>query len=308
MWSKRGLIFHTDRNFEWMVTHAAVPTALPISDDLIRIYFAPRNIKGQSIPTFVDVSSKDPKQVIRINDNPILGLGKMGTFDDSGIMPCSIIRDDNKLYLYYVGWNQGVSVPYRNAIGVAISEDNGITFSRVFDGAIVDRNAEEPYFTATPWVLKEGELWHMWYASSTGFRLVDDKVEALYVIKYASSEDGLIWRRSNVTCIHPLGVDEANARPTVIKEGNRYKMWFCYRSIYDFRDGTGSYKIGYAESENAVNWERMDHMAGIHLSQEGWDSKMQAYPNVIVHNGQKMLFYNGNGFGLSGFGYAVSDI
>ena len=43
-----------------------------------------------------------------------LGLypGKMGEFDDSGVMPSSVVRiNTNKIYLYYIGWNLGVTVP-----------------------------------------------------------------------------------------------------------------------------------------------------------------------------------------------------
>jgi len=82
-------------------------------------------------------------------------------------------------------------------------------------------------------------------------------------------------------------------------------MWFAYRGSFDFRDGEDSYRIGYAESKDAVKWNRMDDRSGIKFSESGWDSKMQTYPNVIEHKGRKLLFYNGNGFGKTGIGYAV---
>ena len=44
---------------------------------------------------------------------------------------------------------------------------------------------------------------------------------------------------------------------------------------------------------------------GIDVSEEGWDSEMIAYPFVWEHKGQRYMAYNGNGFGRSGFGYAV---
>ncbi|GAB2530995.1 glycoside hydrolase family protein [Rufibacter soli] len=304
MWSKRGLIFNADNNYEWMVSHACVPTAIVIPDSKIRIYFAPRNRKGQSIPTFIDVSSENPSEVLYVHDKPILALGDLGTFDDGGIMPCSVIEDNGKLYLYYVGWNPSVSVPYRNSVGVAISNDGGFTFERLFSGPIVDRNMQEPYFTASPCVFKEGNKWQIWYASSTGFKIANNKPEPLYLIKYGFSSDGIHWTRDNVTCIYPKTPDEANARPSVIKENGIYKMWFCYRGSFDYRDGVDSYKIGYAESIDGVSWQRLDHLAGIELSSEGWDNKMQTYPCVIKIENKKYLFYNGNGFGKTGIGWA----
>jgi len=306
-WKKQGVIFNTDNNQDWMVSHACVPTVHVLNEDTFRIFFAPRNAKGQSIPTFIDVNANNPKEVKYVHGRPIMELGKLGTFDDGGIMPCCVVPTDDGLFLYYVGWNPSVSVAYRNAVGLAVSQDEGRTFRRVFPGAIVDRTRHEPYFTASPWVLRENNRWHMWYASSTGFTLVNNKPEPLYVIKYAHSENGIDWVRENITCIHPKDEFEANARAAVIKENGLYKMWFCYRGSFDYRDGKDSYRIGYAESQDAVDWQRKDEEAGIAYSESGWDSKMQTYPCVAQHEGKKYLFYNGNGFGKTGIGYAVSE-
>jgi predicted GH43/DUF377 family glycosyl hydrolase len=309
-WIKKGLVFRTEPSADgqrpWMVSHACVPTALDLGDGRIRIYFGPRNAAGQSIPTFIDVDADDPARVLAVHDRPILELGALGTFDDGGINPCSAIRVGGLVYLYYVGWNPSVSVPYRNSIGVAVSED-GANFRRPFPGAVVDRNQHEPYFTASPCVLKEGEVWRMWYASSTGFVRTDaGKVEPIYVIKYAHSRNGLDWVRDNLTCIQPLTPFEANARPAVLKEGDRYRMWFCYRGSFDYRDGADSYTIGYAESRDAVHWDRQDHRAGITRATDpqAWDGKMLAYPCVLRTTRRTYLFYNGNGFGRTGIGYA----
>ena len=35
--------------------------------------------------------------------------------------------------------------------------------------------------------------------------------------------------------------------------------------------------------------------------------KMNEYCTTYTHNGQRYLIYNGNGFGASGFGYAILD-
>ena len=305
MWSKKGLLFHVDHYNEWMVSHACVPTALQINEKIIRIFYAPRNKDGKSIPTYFDVDAEDPTKVVHVHDKPILELGQLGTFDDDGIMPCCVVRvSETCIYMYYVGWNPSVSVPYRNAIGLAISNDNGNTFQRAFSGAIVERNKEEPFFTASPFVMYEADKWHLWYASSTGFVVVEGKPEPLYEIKYAYSSNGIDWIRPNISCIPPSAKYECTARPTVIKEKGIYKMWFTYRGSFDYRDGKESYRIGYAESEDAVNWTRKDEQSGIGLSESGWDSKMQTYPSVIEVNAKKYLFYNGNGFGKTGIGLA----
>lgn len=305
MWLKKGLILNIENYNELMVSHACVPTAINIDENTTRIFYAPRNKNGKSIPTYFDVESNNPAKVKYIHDKPILELGELGTFDDDGIMPCSAVRvSDSCIYLYYVGWNPSISVPYRNAIGLAISNDNGQTFERAFQGAIVERSRQEPFFTASPFVLKENDKWHLWYASSTGFVIVNGKPEPLYEIKYAHSVDGIDWIRPNITCIPPSKQYECTARPAVIKEDGIYKMWFTFRGSFDYRDGAESYKIGYAESKDAINWLRNDELSGIKLSEEGWDSKMQTYPSIVEIKAKKYLFYNGNGFGKTGIGLA----
>lgn len=305
MWLKKGLVLTIENYNDWMISHACVPTAININENTTRIFYAPRNKKGKSIPTYFDVDPKNPAKVKYIHDKPILELGQLGTFDDDGIMPCSAVRvSDSCIYLYYVGWNPSVSVPYRNAIGLAISNDNGQTFERAFQGAIVERNKQEPFFTASPFVIKDNDKWHLWYASSTGFVVVNGKPEPLYEIKYAHSVDGVDWIRPNITCIPPSKQYECTARPAVIKENGVFKMWFTFRGSFDYRDGAESYRIGYAESKDAINWIRNDKLSGIKLSDEGWDSKMQTYPSVVEIEGKKYLFYNGNGFGKTGIGLA----
>jgi predicted GH43/DUF377 family glycosyl hydrolase len=84
-------------------------------------------------------------------------------------------------------------------------------------------------------------------------------------------------------------------------------MWFCRRGIEDFRDGSNSYRIGYARSTDVNTWKRDDSRAGIDVSSDGWDSRMIAYPYVFEVGDQVWMLYNGNGFGASGFGYAVLD-
>ncbi len=119
----------------------------------------------------------------------------------------------------------------------------------------------------------ENNKWRMWYASGTKWIALNDRPESLYKIKYCHSSDGIHWKRENITCIEPKTSLEANVRPSVIKENNKYKMWFCYRGSYDFRDGKDSYRIGYAESLDGIHWTRKDEMAGLEYYDQEWDKK-----------------------------------
>lgn len=307
-WEKKGLIFRPENDHEWMLHHASQPIADKVDDEVLRIYFGPRDEQERTRTTFIEVEAGNPSNVLYVHERPVLSLGKLGTFDDSGAMPSCIVNHEGRKYLYYNGWNRGVTVPYRNSIGLAVSEDGGLTFERAFEGPVVDRSHLEPYFCATPYVIVDDGTWKMWYASSTGWTVVYGRPEPLYQVKYAESPDGVNWIRNNTTCIAYEFDGEANARPSVVKEDGRYRMWYCYRGSVHYRtDKEQSYRLGYAESADGIEWTRKDEEVGIDRSESGWDSVMIAYPCVYEHEGRKYMLYNGNGFGASGFGYAVLE-
>jgi hypothetical protein len=222
-------------------------------------------------------------------------------------MPSFPIRRNGKVLLYYSGWNRGVTVPYRNSVGIAVSDDDGDTFRRLFEGPVLERNPLEPYIAVTPTLLKEGDLLRMWYISGVRWVEVEGKFEPVYVIKYASSRDGVAWDRPNHLCIPPAHDQEAFSHPTVIRDGDRYRMWSCFRNSADYRDGSGAYRIGYAESADGLDWRRMDDVCGLGVGEAPWASTMTCYPFVTQIDGRIVMFFNGNGFGRSGFGYAVLE-
>jgi len=152
-WRKKGLIFAPKPNGESMVSHAQGPVMDHLDNDLIRVYFGTRNSEKHTQTTYIEVRADNPKDVTYIHDGIVLGCGELGCFDDGGAMPSWIVNHDGKKYLYYVGWNAGVTVSYRNSIGIAVSEDGGRSFSRMFKGPIVDRTRTEPHFCSTPCVI-----------------------------------------------------------------------------------------------------------------------------------------------------------
>lgn len=287
-----------------MKSHAQVPTPL-VSPDCIRVYFASRPEHNLSLTTFVDLDLDNPARILRLNPNPILELGKPGTFDEHGIMPSCAVRNNDEVFLYYSGWSRGASVPYINSTGLAVSHDGGQTFKKVSDGPILAKSASDPFSATSPVVLKEANVWHMWYCSGTGWLKVAGKYEHTYDIKYARSPDGISWQTSPEPVIRQRSAAEAITRPYVVKTQAGFDMWFCYRGSHDFRDGEDAYRIGYAKSTDLRGWRREDERAGISISETGWDSRMIAYPAVVKVNGRTLMFYNGNGFGFDGFGYAT---
>lgn len=308
-WRKKGLIYHTDGRYEWNQSHAQIPTVDIMNEKYWRIYFATRDNENRSFTTFIDTEAGNPSNILYVHDKPILTLGELGTFDDCGVMPSWIVTFNNKKHLYYIGWNVQNTIPYHNSIGLAISDDNGNTFQRFSKGPIYERNHMEPYFSATSCIIIDNGIWKNWYLSCTKWEIINGKPEPYYHIKYAESIDGIGWERKGQIAIDYNNEHEGGiVRASVIKESTGYKMWYSHRKALNYRtEEKQSYRIGYAESKDGIHWSRMDNQVGIDVSSEGWDSFMIAYPHVIVYKGQKYMFYNGNGFGKTGFGYAVLE-
>jgi hypothetical protein len=310
LWKRRGLIYSPspEAGREWSQSHAQCPTVDHLSDGALRIYFGTRDAENRTRSTFIDVDPQQPERVQYVHDRPVLDLGELGCFDDAGVIPFCTVNVAGAKLLYYAGCNVGTSVPYRMSIGLAVSEDGGQSFKRVRHGPILDRTADEPHFCSAPFVVHSGSEWSMWYLSCLGWRMIGGRPEPQYHVKAARSDDGLHWHRDGSVAIDLAHQEEAITRPWVLPGPNRWRMWYCHRSLDAYRtDKEKSYRIGYAVSEDGTTWVRRDDQDGLAPAEEGWDSEMAAYPAVYEHAGRLHLIHNGNGFGRSGFGYATCE-
>ncbi len=304
----RKFLYNVNKVSDWAWSHCHKPTPLDIGNDTIRVYFGTRSKDGKTRTTFVDLDASDifDLSVKYIHDKPVIDLGKIGAFDDSGANVSSLVRHNNKIFMYYIGWNPSTTVHTRNSIGVVVSKDDGKSFHRIYDGSILDRTKDEPYYTGAVDVIKENKIFKMWYTSGKVWIMINGKPEIQYYIKYAESENGVDWIREGIDCILPSNEYEATARPSVYYEDNKYKMFYSKRRIDGFRiEPSKNYKVGYAESDDGKEWKRLDENIEFATSDSGWDSDAIAYPYILNYKNTKLCFYNGNGFGKSGFGYGI---
>lgn len=316
-WTKLGLIYKPDGSLLFSQTHAQVPFGFPISEERVRVYFATRDAKIQSATSFVELDANNLSNVLYVHDKPCITHGEVGMFDETGAMPSWFLRvpgedDIDEIWLYYTGWNKSETTHYRLGIGLAISRDGGLTFERKFNGPLVDRYIFDQVWVAQPCVMREVQAdgnvrWRMWYLSCTKIEVINGHPEPFYDVKYAESTDGIHWNRTGQVCIGYDEFTDAIGRPTVFKDGDLYRMYFSYRSATNYRtDVERSYRMGCAESADGITWTRTDDQTGIARSAEGWDAQMMDYCHIFDHQGQWTMLYNGNGFGASGFGMAVS--
>lgn len=307
-WIKKSPIFKTDNQFSWMNSHAQCPTAI-VLEDRIRIFFSARLINQESLPTFLDVEKDNPQKIIKLNSKPILERGRKGTFDENGIIPSYFIKKDYLLYFYYAGWSQCRNVPYKNFTGLAISNDNGITFEKYSEAPVFTLNKFDPLSATGPCIIERNNMYLAIYSTGIDWLEIDGKLEHTYLLTYAISDDAINWKPSGKLILNPENEFVAHCKPTIIKYNDIYHMWFSKRGSHNFRiSGANSYRLGYAYSTDLINWIRDDTKAGIDVSEEGWDSEMICYPHIVKNEEKYLMFYNGNGFGKSGFGYAELEL
>ena len=315
-WARKGLIFDpaAHRLPNGCRHHAQSPQAL-VFDDFVRIYFSTRatDASGKFLShiAFVDMD-KRLQSIIRVSGKPVIALGELGTFDEHGIFPMNVVRHGREIYGYTCGWNRRVSVSVDTAIGLAISRDDGLTFTRIGPGPVLAASLNEPCLVGDGFVRIIAGVFHMWYIFGTGWQSFAPGAapDRTYKIGHATSSDGFNWIKDEAMQIisDRLGPTESQALPAVIAIGERYHMFFCYRPSFDFRTNAArGYRLGHASSGDLKTWVRDDSCVPAEGASGEWDADMQCYPHVFECDGRICLLYNGNEFGRRGFGLAMLE-
>jgi predicted GH43/DUF377 family glycosyl hydrolase len=301
-WRKHGLAFRAAGQRPWLSTHASLPVAQPLGNGRFRVLFAGRDAANRSHVGAVEITVDGDGNVEagEPSAHPVLAPGPLGGFDDHGVYPASLVEDGARLLLYYIGWNPGPQPPlFYATIGLAVSDDGGATFVKQTRSPLVGRSEVDPLLVTSPCVRRDDGRWRMWYVSGLRWEEHGDALRSYYHVRYAESDDGRDWRREGAVAIDLQGDERNIARPCVMYEGDRWRMWYS-------ASADAGYRVGYAESADGVSWERLDKLAGIAPSAEGWDSEALAYPWVVPDGERLVMFYNGNGYGRDGFGVATA--
>lgn len=142
-----------------------------------------------------------------------------------------------------------------------------------------------------PCVLQVGDEWWMWYNGRT-----DDEFTGS--VGLATSKDGLVWTKKNkgdpVFEHGPPGSFDSTKvdHPAVLSSDGKFHMW------YTAGDAGSRYKIGYATSEDGMNWAR-ENDAGPVLgpgAKGKFDDRVVLHPAVVRDDaGLLHMWYNGVG-------------
>lgn len=293
---RRGLLISPTNELFKGFSYAANPYVLKLTEDKIRVFYNSRDAQGRSHIFSMDfdyigknfLQSSDPKLLMQ--------PGPIGSFDDSGVSVGSMCKVDSDLFFYYMGWNLGVTVPWRNSIGIASYDQERNLLVRTRNSPVMDRSEEDPYTISYPFVFHAGTDFKMFYGSNRSWNT--DKVDIDHIIKLADSIDGINWNnRREVKADFPV---EANAfcRPSILLLNKTFYMAFAYRRE--------KYKIGFMSSSDLNSWKTEGSYS---TSDNNWESDEVTYPTLFKMNDSDIfMLYCGNGYGKTGVGLTRIDI
>ncbi len=299
-WKKLGLLYCPDKEGRHpkLLSHVANPLPILMRGDVFRVFFSGRDANNRSSVGAVDVDIVDRK-VIHEHYEPLFEHGPEGSFYADGVSIGNCYEVNGIRYMLFMGWQNKEGSHWRGDIGrLVVNSDLSLELGQVTP--FMGSDNIDPISLSYPWVMKnKSGNYNMCYGSTSTWDAGND--DMLHVINCATSNDGHSWQKKGLAVPYELGRAQAFSRPTIIGDDiTGYKMWFSYRS------GAGEkYRIGSAISHDGQEWQLALEAAGISVSAAGWDSEMIEYPFVFEHKGQKYMLYNGNGYGMSGFGLAV---
>ena len=304
-WIKRGLVKIPPNMSSWASTHAMVPFPFQLNKDIIRVFTTFLDERGIGRPGYLDISVDDPFKVLNYSLKPILDIGVSGSFDDNGIVLCSVIKNSNgSLYMYYAGFELCNKIRYRILTGLAISNNGGETFYRFSKVPILERSHKELFIRGGPFVIKDINKFKLWYVAGSKWINLNGSKSPSYDIRYLESEDGISWHNVGEIVLPLTKNDEyAFGRPTIyVNKDKTYRMFYSIR-----KKSVGSYRLGYAESNNGKEWIRLDEKLNLDTTPNSFDSDAIMYGCPFKIKDKIYLFYNGNSFGKDGFALATLE-
>ena len=266
--------------------HAQLPVVKMLDDGTARIYVTDRSPENISFIRTIDFDLSSKTIVSR----DVFARGTQNSFDEDGVMT-SCLSGGN---LYYTAWKKLPHKKYKHSIAM-IDIDSRIK------SLVIDSTELDNYLCSSPFIVCHNDEKRMWFISGRDCGGWTD-YGPMYTIRHAISRDGINWEQQPIE--FKRKDNEVFARPFVLFENGLWKMWYSFL----FLEKSKCYRIGYAESSDGISWTRLDHLAGLGVSEDGWDSETVAFPYLIKTNQSEIMFYSGNHFGQGGIGYAVRQV
>lgn len=260
-WSKDGINWQKDPNGKAVLdidkeknkwdSHGVFFPVVILDDKIYRMWYTGWNkfTKKYSIGY---AWSKDGINWEKSIYNPILE-GKKDTWNEAYVFaPCVFYDKENNCYHMWFAGAYKSPFGFEVMIGYAKSQNPEMDWYESPFSPVMETGEKDTWdeFIITPaTVIKKLDLFEMWYSGSDGKNVQ---------IGYAASKDGINWckKPDAVVKFDPSNLWESKdvLNPSVIKEGNCYKMWYTGASSLEQNEddfssvGNGiGYAIGWIE-------------------------------------------------------------
>ena len=226
--------------------------------------------------------------------SPVLGPG----YCLEALFDCCVLAEDDRLRMW---------LSWRDLHSIAVSESpDGVDWTGPRIVLEVAPSIEwEKTDVNRPSVLRVGDEWYMWYTGQ-------NQEMGTGAIGLASSRDGVTWDRLRETpVLSAEGGWEGQSLmcPHVLYEGGRFRMWYSGGDIHE------PDAIGYAESEDGINWRRdasnpvlRPAGGGGPAGSPGWERDRVTAACIVPRADDYLAFYVGfaDGFEQARLGMARS--
>ncbi len=232
------------------------------------------------------------QQWVRDTEVPCFSLGPEGAFDDMHLFAPAAVAVEDGFRVYYSG-SRGEVDERVFRMGLSTSSD-GIRFDRHPGGPVLEVGPKASVLTPTflhdgdGHAIEENGRYRLWFSSTTF------PPGVVHTVHETSSVDGIEWDTPS-----EAQVDDAYA-PTVLKDGNRYLMWYTDVSSLPWT-------IRFAESGDGRTWQVHGDPV---LEVDAWEHDRLVYPTVLKRDDIYLMWY-GSYSGMkpmrTAIGFAVSE-
>ncbi len=252
---------------------------------------------GTNSEIFAQTSwTKDPNNPVLRRDTIVASLPN----DIYAISDCWVLKEGNVYKMWYTGggFNYPPDTLMRSRICYATSTD-GVNWNKYVNNPVLDVSytggwdslGVETVSIIIDSLAPSNQRYKMWYAGQTynSYR---------YEIGYAYSPDGMSWTK-HANPVLQVGASNQWDNgflegPSVIKDGSGYKMWYCgYDVTVDGNSTDGKANLGYATSNDGINWIKYAGNPVLVTGTNGWDSIYVQDPHVIKEGAEYHMWYGG---------------
>ena len=217
-----------------------------------------------------------PQSWQRDVEGPVVELGTSGEFDDTHIFAPCAARIDGRFFLWYCG-SRGTVKERVFDLGLT-SSDDGRHFVKS-DVNPVFEFGDGRHSVLTPTMLRnldgtpqrEGGKLRLWF-SSTHF----SGPSGLHTLHETSSTDGIRWSEPSAALLEHVYA------PTVIKDGDEYRMW--YTDV-----ASAPWVFRHASSRDGRAWRVTPDP--VLVIDQAWEQQNLFYPTVVKVDSVYLIWY-----------------